>query len=298
MMAGERRFRATTAMLGAVMLLSSACQSAAAIPPTAVPTVISSSTSTSVPTAVTATPAPSATANLTPSATSALVAALTLTPNQTTAATSAPFIPQAGSAPPLSLTLPSNWHSTYTRLPVVDQVGEALVNVAAYAGPVSGETSTPGTGFIYIIWNYPSLAPANPAALPTSVADLQRQQILGDAYRLLRGTVFDVSCTFGTYGHSDFRIGALPAVGQSFQTTACADQSPDVVGWYAGLSQGGAPYLFYAYIQPVSDFNLGQPDLQHILDSVLFSAAAATPGSRPTVIASPTVPPTGTAVLN
>jgi hypothetical protein len=200
------------------------------------------------------------------------------------------------------MTLPKGWRATYTRLPVVDQVGEALVNVAAYAGPVSGDAQTSGTGFIYILWNYPSLAPVNPAALPTSIADFQNQQILGDAYRLLRGTVFDISCTFGTYGHGDFTIGKRPAVGQTFQSTACQDNSPDVVGWYAGLYQGGTGLLFYAYIQPVAAYNLGRPDLQHILDSVVFGAAnPATAAPVSPTIAKTTAPallPTGTSELN
>ena len=301
--------KAIIAMLVAAVLCG-ACEPAVTIPGTP---IVASPIATNVPQVVATTPVksaatvttvPSATPNLTPSATSALVAMLSLTPNLTAVATTAPFVPEPGTSPPLTLTLPKDWRVTYTRLPVVDQVGEALINVAAYAGPVTGDAQTTGTGFIYVLWNYPSLAPANPGALPTSVADFQKQQILGDAYRLLRGTVFDVSCTFGTYGHNDFTIGKMPAYGQTFQSTACQDNSPDVVGWYAGLYQGGTGLLFYAYIQPVADYNLGRPDLQRILDSIVFS-----PNPVSTATAAPIVPtaanttptalvPTGTSVLN
>ena len=296
------------AALAYAVLLTS-CEPAVTIPGTPIIAASPMATSmiqpavvTQVKPAATVSSAPSSTPNLTPSATSALVAAMSLTPNLTPVATNAPFVPEPGAPPPLTLTLPKGWRATYTRLPVVDQVGEALINVAAYAGPVTGEAQTTGTGFIYVLWNYPSLAPANPGALPKSVTDFQKQQILGDAYRLLRGTVFDVSCTFGTYGHNDFMIGKLPAYGQTFQSTACQDNSPDVVGWYAGLYQDGTSLLFYAYIQPVADYNLGRPDLQTVLDSVVFNATTTVSTATAAPILTKAVPstflPTGTAELN
>ncbi|MHB8625314.1 MAG: hypothetical protein ACYDBJ_01730 [Aggregatilineales bacterium] len=266
-------------------LLLSAC-SVPAMPtaspiPTVLPTVTSAvPTATDIPTLL-----PTDTPNLTPSATSALVSAASLMPNTTPSAK--PFVPQPGDPPPLTIQLPSGWHATFTQVPVSDQLSQALVNVAAYAGPVGDG----GTGFIYILWNYPSLVPVNPGALPTSAADLVNQQLLSDGLRLLRGTVLDASCTFGNYGHTDFTVGGQAAVGQLFQAAACQDNSPDVAGWYAGLRQAGKNLLFYAYIQPVSAYNNGRADVQRILDSVIFSATTSTPIRTPVISPSSTVPP-------
>lgn len=282
----------------------SACSPSPALTPAAspIPTLLPTNTSaaptaTDIPTLL-----PTDTPNLTPSATSALVAAASLTPNTTPSAR--PFVPQPGDPPPLTIQLPSGWHATFTQVPVADQFSQALINVAAYAGPVSDN----GTGFIYVLWNYPSLVPVNPGALPTSASDLVNQQLLSDGLRLLRGTVLDASCTFGNYGHTDFTVGGQPAVGQLFQAAACQDNSPDVAGWYAGLRQAGKNLLFYAYIQPVSAYNNGRADVQHILDSVVFSSVTATPPGTPAAPPSltalprptlaPTVIPTGTPELD
>lgn len=282
----------------------SACNPSYTLPPTATPLSIVRSSATPVPATATAVPTLllTDTPNLTPSATSALVAAASLTPN--TRPTIAPFVPPAGVPPPLTIQLPAGWHATYTEVPVVDQFAQALINVAAYAGPVS----TGGTGYIYILWNYPSLVPVDPGALPTSVADLVNQQLLSDGLRLLHGTVLDASCTFGNYGHTTFTIGGQPAVGQLFQAAACQDASSDVAGWYAGVHQAGINLLFYAYVQPVSAYNNGRADIQRVLDSVAFSSSTVTPPGMPTASAtatvptqaahSPTVAPTGTPELD
>jgi hypothetical protein len=213
------------------------------------------------------------------------VAAASLSPNTTPTVT--PFVPPPGVPPPLTIQLPTGWHATYTEVPVVDQFSQALINVAAYAGPVSDN----GIGSIYVLWNYPSLVPVDPGSLPTTVADLVNQQLLSDGLRLLHGTVLDASCTFGNYGHTTFTIGGQPAVGQLFQAAACQDNSSDVAGWYAGVRQAGVNILFYAYVQPVSAYNNGRADLQRILDSVVFSQATVTPIGMPTALPQPTSPP-------
>jgi len=286
------------------LLALTACSPSYSVPQTDTPATLSLPTSLfGPPTAITTSIVPPGdTPNLTPSATSALVAAASLTPNTTS--TVKPFVPPPGVPPPLTMQLPAGWHATYTEVPVMDQLSQALVNVAAYAGPVSDG----GTGFIYILWNYPSLVPVDPNALPTSVADLVNQQLLSDGLRLLDGTVLDASCTFGNYGHTTFTVGGQPAVGQLFQAAACQDNNSDVAGWYAGVRQAGTNLLFYAYVQPVSAYNNGRADVQHILDSVVFSQATVTPPGIPTAspmptvrpppLLSPSVAPTGTPELD
>jgi len=185
------------------------------------------------------------------------------------------------------------------------------INVAGYAGPLSNG----GTGFIYILWNYPSLVPVNPVAIPTSSGDLAQAQLYSDGRRFLQGTILDVNCTVGNYGRQTFPIGGQVAVGQMFQSSQCPDGSPDVAGWYAGVNAGGQRLLFYAYIQPVSSFLAARADLQQILNSVVFRVpttnsvttatvapsgqAGATPLQLTPTTASPIVPlATGTPVLN
>jgi hypothetical protein len=279
----------STSLLSIALLLFlalTACAPSSAPATTPIPTLLPTNrpaapTATGIPTLL-----PTDTPNRTPSATSALVAAASLTPNTTP--TVKPFVPAPGVPPPLTIQLPTGWHATYTQIPVIDQFSQALVNVAAYAGPVSDA----GTGFIYILWNYPSLVPINPGALPTSVAALVNQQLLSDGLRLLHGTVLDASCTFGNYGHTDFTVGGQEAIGQLFQAAACQDNSPDVAGWYAGVRQAGTNLLFYAYVQPVSAYNNGRADVQRILDSVVFSTATITPARIPLTSPPPaTVPP-------
>jgi hypothetical protein len=191
------------------------------------------------------------------------------------AITSTAFVPPPGDPPPLALVLPSGWRATYTQAPILAQGQQVLINVAGYAGPVADH----GTGFLYILWNYPSLVPVNPAAVPTTTSDINQAEIYSDGLRFLQGTILDSDCTIGNYGHQTFKVGGQSAVGQMFQSSQCPDGSPDVAGWYSGINLSGQKLLFYAYIQPVSAYNNGHIDLQHILDSVTFHVPTPIGGS-------------------
>ncbi len=278
--------------LALILLLLTACAtppaSTATPPPTATPIP---------PTAtITVTIAPSATVNLTPSATSALAAA---SPNidATLAATflPTPLAALPGDAPPFTIKLPTGWHATYTLVPLSDSLTGAtlMMNVAAYAGPVADK----GTGFILALWNFPSATPFDPAATITSAEALQRQILLADGFRMLRGTVVDISCTVGNYGETDFSIGGQKAVGQRFQAASCQNNQADTAGWYAGLRLFDRNMLFFAYIDPVSDYNNGQKDIQAILDGVVFLAATATPFGTPAAINAPAAAGSATPAL-
>ncbi len=249
-------------------------------------------------TSTTATIAP---ASLAPSATSALLAAAS--PN-IDAMLRATFIPTSaagapGIPPPLTIKLPADWKSTYTLVPLRDQLSEVTMNVAAYAGPIADK----GTGFIFILWNFPSITPISGGTAPKTSEELRRQMVLSDGFRLLRGTVVDATCEVGVYPDA-FNVAGTAVTGQRFQTANCQDGSPDNAGWYVGLFPGDRELLIYTYVEPVSAYNNGRGDLQRILDTITLSAAqsvstATTPLPAATIATSaPKMVPTTTPVLN
>jgi|SRR5581483_1974277 hypothetical protein len=213
-----------------------------------------------------------------PTSTSALLA---LTPNVglTPLPTQAAILP--GGPPPLDISLPAGWQHGYQVLPIRDQLVQASMNLAVYRGPAGN-----GTGTIYLLWGFPSLAPpptkANPLSLTevpgTPAGNLQTQMLWADGIRLLQGTVVDVTCNVGNYGQREFTVGGLPAVGEYFAASQCQGE-PDTAGWFAGLNQFGGNFIFYVTIEPVEAYNNGRNDVQKILDSVVFHkpGAKATP---------------------
>lgn len=211
-----------------------------------------------------------------PSATSALIAAASMVP--TSAASAIPAGAQPGSPPPFTLALPANWKGTYTLVPITDALTTATMNVAAYAGPVANGG---GTGYLFALWNFPTLLPINPAALPTSIKDSQEKATLTDGYRLLRGSVLDATCIVNIYGRNYFKLAGGNSIGQMFQTTGCQDNRPDIVGWYTGQWVGGRQFIFYAYVEPPAAFNAAQPDLTALLASLRFDVNAAAVTSAP-----------------
>jgi len=285
------RVRATLILIGLLLTLTGCFSSAnALIPNTVTPGPTAAPTLTPAPTQpLTATAVP--TINLTPSATSALVAAATSNTDATLGATfsPSPAAVQPGDPPPFAITLPTRWRSTYTRVTVQDQFSRANVNIAAYAGPLANNAK--GTGFIYVLWNFPSVMPANPAASPLPAAQFNQQMLLSDGIRLLRGTVIDISCIVGNYGQTSFKVGGQDAIGQHFQVTGCQDGTPELAGWYAGLRLNGRSLLFYSYVDPVSAYNNGQADLQKVLDSVDFNSAPVISATPAPATATPSTTP-------
>jgi len=225
---------------------------------------------------------PPATAPAQPSSTSALLA---MTPNSALTPLPTQAALQPGGPPPLDIKLPPNWKFGYQLVPIRDQFVQAAMSMAVYQGPVTG-----GQGTIIILWGFPSLAP--PPTLSgaqlltnapgTPAPDLQAQAIWADGLRLLQGTVLDLTCNVGHFGQRTLMIGGQQAIGEYFAASQCQGE-PDTAGWFAGLRQGGGNFLFYAYIDPVQAYNQGRPEVQQILDTVVFRTTSATrPAAPPT----------------
>ncbi len=203
--------------------------------------------------------------------------------------------PLPGSPPPLDIKLPPHWKLGYSIVPVRYGPEEAGMNVAAYSGPVQG-----GTAQIIVLWGFPSLGPPPTPAGPQSLTtvpgtpapDLQMQLLWADGYRLLQGTVVDITCNMGNYGQrNDFTVGGLPAVGQYYGVSQCQGE-PDAMGWFAGVNQYGGNFLFYVNIQPPEAYNNARAEVQKILDTVVFRKPAATPVAPPPTNTVPAAPGT------
>lgn len=237
--------------VGILLLASLGCTAPA-------PTATLTPTLTLVPTD-TATPRPSPT--LLPSPTIIRTALPTLTPTVDGApaadnATPLPVDIAEGVPPPFALTLPEGWQQGYSILPVRDGLTQTGVPVAIYSGPVPDLDET--TGWIVVLWGFPSIS-------PTGQADLW-----ADGVRFLRGALVDTTCTVGTDLSSYFTVGARSdAVGTYFQAIGCQGE-PDTAGWFAGVQEAGGNYVFYTYVDPLANFYPAIPYLQNILDSVTW----------------------------
>jgi hypothetical protein len=225
--------------------------------------------------------------NAPPTATSALIAQASATLPPGISPTPSATLPsvQPGAAPPFTIDLPEGWNYTYTLIPINDLAGPVTVNVASYSGVIGG-----GRGFILVLWNFPTIVPISPRAIPTNVKDIQDQSSFSDGYRMLRGSILDTACAVNIYGRNYFKIGGREGLGQLYQTSGCLDNRPDLIGWYAGIWEGGKQYMFYSYVEPPQAYNNGQAALQAILNTVKFQDSPVSP-IAPTQPAAPT--PTG-----
>lgn len=235
----------TLAILGAILIAG--CAPA----PTATPTV------TPVPTD-TPTPLPSETATPTETPAPTRTPLPSVTPTQAEAMPT----PQAtanvedGVAPPYAVTLPDGWQVGYGILPVRDGVTESSVPVAIYTGPAPTDPAI--TGWIVVLWGFPSLS-ARP-----------EPDLWADGLRFLRGTLLDSSCNIGTDLSRTFSIGERDdAVGTFFSAVDCRGEA-DTAGWFAGLTEQGGHYVFFAYTEPLEGIDAARADLQAILDSIVW----------------------------
>ena len=72
-----------------------------------------------------------------------------------------------------------------------------------------------------------------------------------------------------------FTVGSHDdATGTYFQALGCQGE-PDTAGWFAGLTEQGGNYVFYAYVEPLEQYNAAIPALQAILDSATFDDLAS-----------------------
>ncbi len=225
-------------------------------------------TLTPVPTE-TATPPPPPTLPPTPTSpppTIARTALPTLTPTGEAAAPPTPYATrqqvEEGVAPPLDITLPEGWQYGYGVLPIRDALTGG-VPVAIYTGPLPDLPEA--TGSVVILWNFPSISAS---ATP---------DLWADGLRFLRGALLDPSCNIGTDLTRSFSVGPHDAaVGTYFQAVGCQGEA-DTAGWFAGVQEQGGNYVFYAYVEPIAQYNAAIPTLQAILESVVFHNLAAAP---------------------
>ncbi len=221
-------------------------------------------------------PAPTATPTATPvpTDTPTLPPSETPTPTETPAPTRTPLpsvtpteaaampTPQAtadvgeGIAPPYDVTLPQGWQVGYGILPVRDGVTESGVPVAIYTGSIAADPAV--TGWIVVLWGFPSLS-ARPEA-----------DLWADGLRFLRGALLDSSCNIGTDLSRTFSVGGRDdAVGTFFSAVSCRGE-PDTAGWFAGLTEQGGHYVFFAYAEPLEGIDAARAELQAILDSIVW----------------------------
>lgn len=230
-----------------VVLLGAACAPEAPTPTVEPPTPAPTNTPFVRPTLPpTFTPAvsPTPTLDVTPSPTPVLVQPLT----------------GVRIEPPFSITLPEGWGSASDTF-LYEELGDVVtVPFTLYQGPVTG-----GQGTILVLWNFRSVAAANPMGTPTT-----ERFNWSDGLRLLRYPVFEPTCNIGTEPERAFSVGGRPATGTNFAAVDCPEL-PDTRGWFAGLTVNDIPFVFYIYADPLEAMANTVPwELQAILDSIVF----------------------------
>src|SRR5688572_3540242 len=191
--------------------------------------------------APTQTPAPTLTA--TPEATRTPFVMPTAIPSETPlpvtpSATNVPVDTFTGLVvePPLTITLPEGWTTLYDTA-LINELGDLnYVPIAVYKGPVTG-----GTGTIALVWNFRSIANANPFS-----EDYQKIDLLADGERLLRQMVVELSCNVGLEpARTDLTLGRLPATGRFWSAVDCPADLPDTRGWYVAREDMEIGFVFY-----------------------------------------------------
>ncbi len=175
--------------------------------------------------------------------------------------------------PPLTIQLPEGWTTLYDTA-LVNEMGELnYVPIAVYTGPVSG-----GKGTIALVWNFSSIASANPFD-----ASYGQINLLSDGERLLRQLVIEIGCNVGLEpARTDLKLGGLPAAGRFWSAVTCPAGMPDTRGWYVAREDMQIGFVFYAFTDPIDAMNgAAKQELQAILDTVVLrvkDVPIATPG--------------------
>ncbi len=240
-------------MLAALLaLLIAACTTAPAATPTPSLTPVPTDTATPLPSP---TIRPTATLTRTPLPT--LTPTLADTPaSPTPIPSAAPLEVEEGVPPPFDIALPPGWQEGYGILPVRDGITQTGVPVAIYTGPVPEHEDV--TGWIVVLWGFPSISPGPEADL------------WADGLRFLRGALLDPSCNIGTDMARYFEVGGRDdAVGTFFSAVGCRGE-PDTAGWFAGLREQGGNYVFFIYTEPLEGIDPARGPLQDILDSIAW----------------------------
>lgn len=193
--------------------------------------------------AVQLTPQPEATGEVTPEATDIIT-----------------YDPLSGESvpPPIAIDLSEGWQAAYDALVLQDIDSLRTIPFALYQGPVTG-----GTGTIILLWGFPNLVIGNP------VGGVIQPDLWLDGTRLLRLAIVEQGCNVGTDLRRVYRVGTLEAIGTQFAAVDCPEL-PNTRGWFAGVRQFNANFIFYVFTEPIEAMDTAEDELQAILDSVVF----------------------------
>jgi hypothetical protein len=166
---------------------------------------------------------------------------------------------QPGFAPPLAVTLPEGWRTAHILVPMNTVYFRGELPISIYRGPLGSDV----VGTLWIAWGFPNVTS------PTGSVNLY-----GDGVQLLRGMIFDSqTCEIGLGGEQrDYQVGGLAAVGTIYSAVNC-EGSTDIAGFFAVLEVGGGNFAFFVGVEPVTATDVGLPQMQAILDSIVFEDA-------------------------
>jgi protein-disulfide isomerase len=194
-------------------------------------------------------------------ANNALATQIAATPEATSAVDTYTYNPLTNDhiKPPLTMALPQGWSYAYDAIVLQDIDGVRPIPFALYKGPVTG-----GTGYIVLLWGFPNLV------VGAASGGIVQPDIWIDATRLLRLAIVETGCNVGTDLRRNYSVGGLQAIGTQFAAVGCP-QLPDTRGWFAGIRQFEANFVFYVYTDPIGAMDGNAPtELQSILDTVQF----------------------------
>lgn len=181
--------------------------------------------------------------------------------------------------PPIEIDLPTDWLLGYDTIlsPDVDNT-VVPYRIALYRHDTSEVRST-----IVLIWGFGSVVGFDPIT-----GDEDSPSLFLDGVRLLSPLVIEAECNRGMSEERQFSVGGLDATGATFTAIDCPAPSPDVAGWFAGVTVDNLNFMFYAFVEPATGLNANTEALQSILDSVVFrvdtlleTPAGSTPEATP-----------------
>lgn len=237
-------------------------------------TLTAMSTPGIVPTDITLTPDPNATAEATPETT------------ETPIVVTLPALAGERIPPPLNITLPADWETVGYDVQVLADVDSSIRGFpfAVYTGPVTG-----GVGTIVVYWGFPNLNLVSGENVAGAMSGTPlAPDLWSDGLRLLNLAVVEQGCNVGTDLRRTYRVGLASAVGTQFSAVECPGL-PDTRGWFAGLQEKGLNFVFYAFVegeavmdnQNLEAFNAARDQLQAILDTVVFTVPDVVPTTSP-----------------
>ncbi len=173
------------------------------------------------------------------------------------AATSAAI--RAGSPPPLTISLPKGWQEIDLIVPFRTVNAIRDVPLTIYNGPLPNVDGASVNGYIYLFWGFPNVTS------PTGEFNLW-----ADGLQILRGSLVSKSCNLGiNQQQQTFYVGGQKAVGTYYTAVSCEGET-DTAGWFAALRMYGGSYAFFTAVEPLDTLPEQNPNLQAILDSVVF----------------------------